>query len=138
MGTAAFRDHPLARHLVGKHVLVAEDDADIRKMLRIVLEAVSAVVSEAGSPKQTIARLQGASTDVLVLDWNLAGATGERILEDITTLSPPFTGPILVISGDQRVTALTPRDTRKSAVLLKPFLPVDLVAALGGLLAAST
>jgi DNA-binding response OmpR family regulator len=134
MRTTAFRDHPFSRHLSGKHVLLAEDDADIRKMLRVVLEAVGAVVSEAGSPKETIARMQD-DVDAVVLDWNLAGATGERVLADISDLSPPFSGPILIISGDQRVAAVADRGPLTVTVLLKPFLPVDLVASLGGLLA---
>lgn len=136
MGTAAFRDHPFARRIAGKRVLIAEDDADIRKMLRIVLEAVGAVVSEAGSLKQTIGQLQGAAVDALVLDWNLGGTTGDRIFVEMATLSPPFTGSILVISGDQRVSTAALPETPRTAVLLKPFLPVDLVAALGGLLAS--
>jgi CheY-like chemotaxis protein len=136
MGTAAFRDHPFARRIAGKRVLVAEDDADIRKMLRIVLEAVGAAVSEAGSLKQTIGQLQGVAVDALVLDWNLGGTTGDRIFAEIATISPPFAGSILVISGDQRVSTAALPKTPRTAVLLKPFLPVDLVAALGGLLAS--
>ena len=135
MGTAAFRDHPSARRIAGKRVLIAEDDVDIRKMLRIVLEAVGAAVAEAGSLKQTIAQLQGATVDALVLDWNLGGTTGDRLFAEIATLSPPFAGSILVISGDQRVSTAAVPETPRTAVLLKPFLPVDLVAALGGLLA---
>jgi DNA-binding response OmpR family regulator len=137
MGTAAFRDHPSGRHLAGRSILLADDDADIRKMLRVVLEAVGAVVSEASSRKQTIARLQDGGVDAVVLDWNLAGMTGERILADISTLSPPFTGPILIISGDQRVEAMAATGAPTIAVLLKPFLPVDLVANLGALLATA-
>lgn len=136
--TTAFRDHPLAHRIAGKRVLIAEDDADIRKMLRIVLEAVGAVVSEAGSRKQTIAALQASALDAVVLDWNLAGATGDLVLADVTTLSPPFTAPILLISGDERVRASAAHNTLKIAVLVKPFLPIDLVAALGDLLAAAS
>jgi CheY-like chemotaxis protein len=138
MGTAAFRDHPFARRITGKRVLIAEDDADIRKMLRIVLEAIGAIVSEAGSLKQTIGQLQGAAADAVVLDWNLGGTTGDRMLSEIATLSPPFAGSILVISGDQRVSAAALPETVRTAVLLKPFLPVDLIAALGGLLMSPT
>jgi DNA-binding response OmpR family regulator len=138
MGTAAFRDHPFARRLAGKRILIAEDDTDIRKMLRIVLEAVGAVVSEAGSLKQTIGQLQGAAVDALVLDWNLGGTTGDRLFAEIATLSPPFGGSILVISGDQRVSTAALLETPRASVLLKPFLPVDLVAALGGLLTPPT
>jgi len=134
MGTAAFRDHPFARRIVGKRVLVAEDDADIRKMLTIVLEAVGAVVSEAGSLRQTVARLQESAPDALILDWNLGGTTGDRLFAELATLSPPFAGSILVISGDQRVTTAVLPKTPRTVVLLKPFLPVHLVAALGGLL----
>jgi len=135
MRTAAFRDHPSSRHLAGKRILVAEDDADIRKMLHVVLEAVGAVVSEAGSPKQTIARVQD-GVDAVVLDWNLAGATGELVLAEMSCLSPPFSGPVLIISGDQRVTSTAEHGPLRFTVLLKPFLPVDLIASLGGLLAA--
>lgn len=137
-GAAAFRDHPASRHVAGKRVLLAEDDADIRKMLRIVLEAVGAVVSEAGSLSQVLAELQAYSVDTIVLDWNLAGTTGDRVFAEISALSPPFAGSILVVSGDQRVsTAVRPSGAR-TAVLLKPFLPVDLVAALGSLLDSSS
>lgn len=135
MGKPAFGDHPLARHLAGKKILLAEDDADIRKMLRIVLESIGGVVSEAGSLKQLIAELQGTDVAALVLDWNLADTGGERIFADITALSPPFAGAILVISGDQRVGSMALPAAGRTAVLLKPFLPVDLVAALGALLA---
>lgn len=138
MGTAAFRDHPFARRITGKRILIAEDDADIRKMLRIVLEAIGAVVSEAGSLRQTIGQLQGTGVDAVVLDWNLGGTTGDRIFAEIATLSPPFAGSILVISGDQRVSTTTLPETSQTAVLLKPFLPVDLIATLGGLLASPT
>lgn len=134
MGTAAFRDHAFARRIAGKKLLVAEDDADIRKMLRIVLESIGARVSEAGSLKQTIAELQGADVDAVVLDWNLAGTTGDRIFAEIAALSPPFAGAILVISGDQRVGTAPVSNRSRTAILLKPFLPVDLVAALGALL----
>lgn len=133
MGTAAFRDHPFARCIASKRVLIAEDDADIRKMLRIVLEAIGAVVSEAGSLKQTVAQLQGGGVDAMVLDWNLGGITGDRIFAEIATLSPPYAGSILVISGDQRVGTAELPEAVRTAVLLKPFLPVDLVAALGAL-----
>ena len=76
--------------------------------------------------------------DGLLLDWNLGGTTGDRIFAEIATLSPPFAGSILVISGDQRVSTAALPETPRTAVLLKPFLPVDLVAALGGLLTSPT
>jgi len=138
MGTAAFRDHPAARHVAGKRVLLAEDDADIRKMLRVVLEAVGATVSEAGSLPQMLAELQGSGVDVIVLDWNLAGTTGDRVFAEVAALSPPFAGSILVISGDQRVSAAARPAGAKTGLLLKPFLPVDLVAAIGTLLHPSS
>lgn len=138
-GTAAFRDHPASHHVAGKRILLAEDDADIRKMLRIVLEAIGAVVSEAGSLAQILDELQASRrADAIVLDWNLAGTTGDRVFAEMAALSPPFAGSILVVSGDQRVGATVRPSGARTAVLLKPFLPVDLVAALGGLLDSSS
>jgi DNA-binding response OmpR family regulator len=135
MGTAAYSEHPAARRIAGKRILVAEDESDIRKMLRIVLEAVGAIVSEACSATEVLEVLRGSTIDLLVLDWHLGGLSGDRVLSDIAGWKPPFEGRVLVVSGDQRVTGTIAPASTKVSVLIKPFRPVDLVAAIGSLLA---
>jgi DNA-binding response OmpR family regulator len=68
-------------------LLVLDDDADLRLMLREHLEAQGHVVREAGDG-ETLARLvdQDGPPDLVVLDLNLPGESGLRIAARLRTL----------------------------------------------------
>jgi DNA-binding response OmpR family regulator len=124
------RDHPAASRLTNKRIVVAEDDGEIRKMLRIVLDGVGAIAVEAASGAAASAAARAARTDAVVLDWHLAGQAAGDLVAEISAIDAAHPARILIITGDPRVATRLAQSQRGPAVLLKPFLPVDFVVAL--------
>lgn len=109
---------------------MAEDDVEIRTMLRTVLESVGADVVESGSVADTLVLLRDRTVDAIVLDWHLAGAAGETVLKGLEAIRTGFTQRVIVITGDPRIASRPEIAAVVSSVLLKPFVPVDLVVVL--------
>lgn len=124
------REHPAARRLASKRILIAEDDVEIRAMLRRVLETVDAVVTEADSSAAALDAVGRGSVDVVVLDWHLAGEDADAVLSALTRTDGEKPLPTVVITGDPRVAAKLSPSRHASTVLLKPFSPGDLLGAL--------
>jgi two-component system, OmpR family, phosphate regulon response regulator PhoB len=57
-------------------ILVVEDDAGIRRNLRLILEAEGHAVRDAGSAEDGLAELRRAKADLVVLDVRLPGMDG--------------------------------------------------------------
>jgi len=130
-GPRAARTQPL----LGRHILVVDDDADIRRMVATVLAGAGARVAHA-STAEAAARVLDDTPDLsaVVLDWNLAGSSASALIEQSRSHAQ-LAGRIVVITGD-----LVRRDTTHPAerlglvVLQKPFRPRSLVDLLYRLL----
>ncbi len=82
---------PLTPRFLGR-VLVAEDNAAARSLLRLQLEDWGLEVEEAASAGEAIARLRRSGEDappcdLLLLDLNLAGEDGWQVVEAATALA---------------------------------------------------
>jgi PAS domain S-box-containing protein len=62
--------------LDGNHLLLVEDHADSRRMIRSVLESAGATVTDVESVADAVALLRAQSFDVLVSDLGMPGADG--------------------------------------------------------------
>lgn len=114
------------------HILVVDDDADIRLLLRYELTPEGHQVSEAADGQQALEALQARPTDLVLLDIMMPVLDGWDVLRALDGTEAP---PIVVI------TALKTADHGHVADLLelgaldvvaKPFDPgwlVDLTAA---------
>jgi CheY-like chemotaxis protein len=142
-------DDSASEHLAGKRVLVAEDDADNQKIISMMLGRKGASATAVANASELRRFLQDMTAsgqeppDAVILDWNLAGSTGDQLLEEIRTLAPELEKRVLVVTGDilrreQRKPEPTAGhgDSRRHGppVLLKPFSPADLIGALSELL----
>lgn len=113
-------------------VLVIDDEAQIRKLLRITLEAAGYRVLEA--PNGQLAQNEAAlgRPDVIVLDLGLPDVEG---VEVVTRLREWCRTPILVLSvrqaPDQKVEAL---EAGADDYLTKPFDGMELIARLRALI----
>lgn len=109
-------------------VLVVDDDAPARSLVRKYLASRGAVVFEAENPYFALGRLTDADIDLVITDLNMPGRSGLWLVEEIRTRQPKM--PIIVASGDDRavnaVTELMPEIT----VLRKPFALNDLGRAI--------
>jgi CheY-like chemotaxis protein len=112
-------------------VLIVDQDAHIRRLIRQVLERVGYAVTEAESGAEVTTQLEMNTPDVIVLDCLLGGpGLGLDLLREIRATSRTQGVPVVVTTGiPEPHIDLRLRNCGASAFLLKPFSPRDLVQA---------
>jgi len=110
------------------HLLVVEDDPEMRDLLKKVLEKAGHQVAAAGNGLEALALLPQQSFDLVVTDMRMPLGGGLSLLEAIPTASPGT--PVII------VTAFGDRDSRIRAIQLgaaafisKPLRMAELTAA---------
>lgn len=113
-------------------ILIVEDEAPIRRFLRVALETEGHVVSEAGSAREGIALAARESPAAIILDLGLPDADGISVLKAVREWSQL---PVLILSvrSDEagKIAAL---DAGAQDYVTKPFSTGELLARLRGLL----
>ncbi|HMT19847.1 MAG TPA: response regulator [Promineifilum sp.] len=110
----------------GPHVLVIDDEGQIRRFLRISLEANGYEVHEVATGLEGISRAAQLRPDLIILDMGLPDIDG---LEVLRRLREWTTTPTIILSvrdaDDDKVAAL---DTGADDYLTKPFSLEELMA----------
>ena len=114
------------------HVLVVEDDADLRPALAALLELEGFSVETASHGQEALDRLRSAQKlpEVLLLDWLMPVMDGRELLTELAKV-PRLSGlPVVVLSGARTIEL--PAGVQPSAVriLAKPAPTNQLVALL--------
>ena len=103
------------------HVLLIDDDPDIRMLAGFVLEAAGHRVSVAESGAAGIALAAGAY-DLVLLDYRLGDMTGAEVLPALIEAAP--TRPVVLLTGTEDPEATGGLlDAGAAAVVTKPFDP---------------
>ncbi len=115
-------------------ILIVEDIAAIRQLLDIVLSQEGHQVRVAADPHEALAMLCDGEPcfDLVVSDVGLPGIDGHELTRRIAARCP--TSRVLHISGDDPGCDDCPY-TEKCPLLREPFLPSDIVASVGAMLA---
>jgi DNA-binding response OmpR family regulator len=113
-------------------VLVVDDDDDIRRLVRTLLEGTGASVRDAGSGRDALREFHGWRPDLVVLDVNMPDLDGWTVLERIRDMSEV---PVLMLTGRggelERVRGL---QGGADDYVVKPFGKQELVARVQALL----
>ncbi len=108
------------------HIVLIEDEKQIRRFLRMTLEAEGLCVSEAETGTQGLMEVGARRPDLVILDLGLPDMDGVEVIRQLRTWS---TFPILVLSArseeTQKVSAL---DAGADDYLTKPFGSSELMA----------
>jgi two-component system nitrogen regulation response regulator NtrX len=116
-----------ARHKL--EVLVVDDDARIRSMLRGVLEDEGHAVAEAGDGTQALAALDERRFDAVLLDVKMPGMGGLEAL-DMIREQAPSTGVIMVSGESTIATAVQALKRGAFDFIEKPVDPEHLLGVL--------
>ena len=108
-------------------ILVVDDDADIRLLLRLELAAEGHHILEAGDGAEALAVLEAERPDLMLLDMMMPVLDGWEVLQAVDHATAP---PIVVITalasdGDRHVVEVL--DLGAIDVIAKPFDPGWLV-----------
>ncbi len=113
-------------------ILVADDEAGIRKVVRDALERAGHDVETAADGEEALARFEQGAFDLVVADWNMPVVDGFELTRRLRKCS---TIPILVLTVRQeerdKVRLL---DAGADDYVTKPFGVAELVARVGALL----
>jgi len=83
------------------HVLIVDDDPDLRASLRDLLEDVGCSVTEASSGRQALTYLLSveAEPSLIILDLKMPAMDGNKLLELLDAYAQLSAIPIIVLSG---------------------------------------
>ncbi len=108
------------------NILIADDEPEIRELLRLYLEKDGYKVHEAAGGTEALAVLKREKIDLAVLDIMMPGPDGYRVLQNIREHSNI---PVLLLSaksGDSdKILGL---DLGADDYITKPFVPLEAVA----------
>lgn len=122
--------------LSGIRVLVIDDEADTRKMLKAVLEYAKADVASAASAAEAFELVKNGSFDVLVVDIMMPGEDGYSLLRRIREQGPeqgsqtPAAALTALVGVEDRTAALR---SGFQMYLPKPVEPAELVVVVKAL-----
>jgi CheY-like chemotaxis protein len=106
------------RAVEGRHILVIEDDEDVRSMLVECLQAFGYTVSQARDGVSGLERLRVDDPDLLMVDYAMPGLNGLQVIEKAHELRENL--PVILATGYADVDISTIIDKRFTA-LRKPF-----------------
>ena len=114
---------------MSKKILVIDDEADIREIVRLCLSEEGCEVIEAENGQEGILKAQNEKPDLIVLDIMLPGINGFEVAKHLKDDPNTREIPILILS-------VLAQDSQYRQGILdyisKPFRQEDLVATTGG------
>jgi two-component system, OmpR family, response regulator len=118
-----------------KHILVADDDAHIREVIRFALEKAGMQVALASDGRDTLRQFHTATADLIVLDINMPELDGLEVCREIRKTSQV---PILFLSSrDDEIDRILGLELGGDDYVTKPFSPRELVARINAILKRS-
>ena len=125
---------PVDGLLAGQHVLVVDDDDELRRLVRLALEMDGALVSEADSLKRAVAFVEREPCDAVITDITLGHSRRDGIrlvyrLKDSPALARI---PVIAMTGCKGLESEL-RGHGFDCVLIKPFEVFDLATTIHAL-----
>ncbi|HVA68768.1 MAG TPA: response regulator [Candidatus Binataceae bacterium] len=131
MNDTASQPRTAARH----RILVVEDEADIRELVRYNLEREGFIVDEAADATAALERIAKRTPDVAVLDLMLPGMPGLELCRRIRSVPETATLPILILTAKgTEIDKVLGLEMGADDYVVKPFSPREVVARIRALL----
>jgi len=116
------------------HILVVDDEAAIRDMLRMALELENFTVSDAHNAHQAARMLEKESVDLILLDWMMPGVSGFDFASRILREGKHQVGIIMLTAKGHEDDLTRSLDIGADDYMTKPFSTKELVARIKAVL----
>lgn len=131
----AVRQAPAVPALAGAcHILVVEDDADVRRVIVECLSLIGYKVTEAANGSEALAQLGTARPDLLVVDYAMPDMTGAEVISEARKRIGDV--PVILATGYADMAAVE-RLAGRPHILRKPFDIAQLGDAVSSVLEAA-
>jgi len=132
-------DAGMAVNAVQPRVLVVDDEAAIRDMIRFALERAKMDVMTAADAQEALLRISESRPDIILMDWMMPGVSGveltRRLRKDSYTEDIPIIMLTAKVTEDDKVTGL---EAGTDDYVIKPFSPRELLARIRAVLRRSS
>ena len=119
---------------MNSHVLVVDDEAAIRDMVRMALELEGFQVSDASNAHQAANLLKDQAIDLVLLDWMMPGVSGIDFAAKIKRDIDPSIGIIMVTAKDTEDDLIRGLDVGADDYVKKPFSTKELTSRIKAVL----
>ena len=120
-------------------VLVVDDEAAIRDMIRFALEHSDMQVRSAANAHEALLSINEERPDIILMDWMMPGVSGleltRRLRKDSLTSEIPIIMLTAKVTEDDKVTGL---EAGTDDYVIKPFSPRELLARIRAVLRRSS
>ena len=112
-----------------KTILIADDDPDLRDILRSVFEPSGFAVREAGNGRRALEAVREAPPDLVILDYMMPEMTGPQVCEQLKQDLLLRHIPVIMLTGKSEIQdKVYGIDAGADDYLVKPFEPKELLA----------
>jgi PAS domain S-box-containing protein len=132
--TAADSANAASEQASGAHILVVDDDEDVRAFVADALAQFGHRVEMAADGEAALTNIAAAAPDLMLVDFAMPGMNGAEIARAALALKPDL--PILFVTGYAESAQIEEVLGGAAAILRKPFGAEELAAAIDAALAA--
>jgi len=110
-----------------RHILIADDKASSRELLRSILEACGHTVAEAEDGEEVLAKVESFTPDLVILDLQMPRLDGYATAAALRRMPALAQMPIIALTAAATQTAPERiKEAGFSAYLVKPIRPAEL------------
>ena len=121
-----------------KTVLVVDDEASLRNLVRTTLESDSYRILEASDGNEALEIAILEKPDLIVVDWMMPGRTGIEVVIEIRKTEDGKDIPIVMLTArGQQVDIQRGTEAGVTVYLVKPFSPLELINTVEQLLGSA-
>src|SRR5687767_2709067 len=118
------------------HILVAEDERDIRELITFTLTFAGHKITQAANGEQAVELAQKVLPDLVMTDVRMPKMTGYEACKKLKTIDETKNIPVVILSAkgqDEEIEA--GREAGALDYILKPFAPDELTRRVAEILA---
>ena len=116
-------------------ILIADDESDIRVLVRFILERQGFEVVEASNGIEAVTVARQELPDLILLDVRMPGMTGNEVSQHLKETEATKDIPVVFLSASSQASEVAEGlESGAVAYVTKPFSPRELVAQVGEIL----
>jgi DNA-binding response OmpR family regulator len=122
-----------------KKILIADDEENLRLLVRTTLEDPDYCIIEAADGTEALRLIREEKPDIILLDWMMPGMTGIEVLQAVKAEAALAATPVVMLTAKaQAADRERGLQLGASEYLFKPFSPLELLTVVERILQASS